>query len=193
MYTSLPALHDVRRLKLWEPFEPEARCLRLAVPELPRLNDLIRLPDLRRDHGYRVLDCNPGDRRCHEKTDKIERPLLPTIRDLLCEMPRAAHGKVCAWRVSDHQIPAQAKQIAYVSRDVEKTVVFAWETITRPRIKPAFAERLTDDAGELAGNENAQLAHDILQSRYPMKPRETASETSALARNAPMSSNERSS
>ena len=181
MYTSLPSFHDVRRPKLRKPFEPEACCLRLAVPELPWLDDLIRLPDLRRDHGYRVLDCNPGDRRGHKKTDKIERPLLPTVRDLLCEVPRAAHGKVSAWRVRDHHVPAHAKKVADIAPDVEVAVVVAWQKIAGERVEAAFTKRLPDDAGKFAGDKNAQLAHDIPQNRNPMNPKATAAATSALA------------
>ena len=53
--------------------EPEAGCLDLAMPELPRLDDLVRLANLGTDHADRVLDGDAVNRRIEEGTDKGQR------------------------------------------------------------------------------------------------------------------------
>lgn len=44
MHARFPAFHDVRRLQRCEVAQPQACGFCLAMPELPRLNDLVVLP-----------------------------------------------------------------------------------------------------------------------------------------------------
>jgi hypothetical protein len=46
------------------------------MPELPRLDDLVRLADLRRDDADRVLERDARDRRGQEQAHEVERLLL---------------------------------------------------------------------------------------------------------------------
>ena len=50
-----PSIDDVCRLEMREIVEPKASCFRLTVSELPRLNDLVWLADIRRKIADGVL------------------------------------------------------------------------------------------------------------------------------------------
>lgn len=76
MYTSLSAFDDLCRNQWGKILQPKARCLRFSVPELPRLNDLVWLPDLRRDHGDRILQSNAGNGKIQKLPHERESLLL---------------------------------------------------------------------------------------------------------------------
>lgn len=71
MHSSFPAFDNVRRSQLWQPFEPEAGRLSLAMAEHPRLNDLVRFPDGGADDTDRVLDADHWYRRIHQNLDEL--------------------------------------------------------------------------------------------------------------------------
>src|ERR1035441_3354497 len=104
MHARCPSLNDVRWCQMWQILQPEASGLRLAVSELPRLNDLVRFTNARRNNRDRVLDCNTSNvPRTHEVVDKIEGLRLLTL--LALEPSRSTNGQVSAGRMSDHEIP----------------------------------------------------------------------------------------
>jgi hypothetical protein len=86
------------------------------VAEHPRLNNLIRLPDLSTYDAYRVLDCYPPDRCLHQQPHELESFGLLLL--LVFKPPRTAGSQMCAWRVRHHQIPTMTKNLSDVFVDV---------------------------------------------------------------------------
>lgn len=70
----------------------------------PRLDYLIRLPDVRRDHRHRIFNGDALDRRVHQGPDKVQRFRL--LGALVFEPSCAADREVGAWRMGNHQVPS---------------------------------------------------------------------------------------
>jgi hypothetical protein len=80
----------VRRREFREPFQPKARGFDLAMPELPRLDDLVGLADSATDNADRVFDGNAWYRGIHQLMHELERLGLCML--LTLEPSRAANG-----------------------------------------------------------------------------------------------------
>ncbi len=102
MDTRLSSLNRVRRYKFRESLQPQASPFRLPVPEHPRLNDLVRLPDSGRNDTDRVFKGNLRDGCGHKGADKFKGGFLFGL--LLLEPSRPTNTKVGAWRVKNCQI-----------------------------------------------------------------------------------------
>ena len=66
----LPAFDNLRVSQRWESFQPKARRFRLAMPELPRLDDLVGLAPHPGHDANRVLYRNIRDRRACQRHEK---------------------------------------------------------------------------------------------------------------------------
>src|SRR5690349_9967588 len=161
---SLSTFNAMRRVQRRQVLQPQARCLRLAVPELPRLDDLIRLAHARRNHTDRVLDGDAVDGRGHEQLHEPDRVLL--LLALLLEPPSSADAEVRTGREGDHHVPAVVQEIAYVAQQVRLTA-FARQDIAAHGIVASFTECVTDDTGELAGDEDLHCHEPELHLLQP--------------------------
>jgi hypothetical protein len=120
------------------------------VAVLPRLDDLVRFPDLAADNAYRILYCDPIDRRIHKQSNKIQSTLLASVCNLLGKMASAAYGQVCAWRVGNHQIPFPAvHEPLNRSLVMVFAVVLARQQVATPGVMPHVAECLPNPAAVL--------------------------------------------
>ena len=63
---------------------------------------------------------------------------------------------MCAWRVSNHQIPAVTKHLLYRLLQVPLRITFAWQQIAAKSKMPATPKGITDTGAVFAGNKNAQ-------------------------------------
>lgn len=125
MNPSFPALHDVRRDELGKVLEPEARCLHLAMTELPRLDDLVGFPDLGADDRDRILDSHHRRMTAHQVAHKLQRPFLPSISYLGCEVTGSGDRQISAGRMGYDQIPELAVIVVSVAHAVALNVIGA--------------------------------------------------------------------
>lgn len=73
MHPCLPPLNDVGRDQYRKILQPQARRLGLAMPELPRLYHLIRLPDVTANDTYWVLNRDLLNRCGHQQPHELQR------------------------------------------------------------------------------------------------------------------------
>jgi hypothetical protein len=74
------------------------------VAELPRLYDLVGLPNLAANNRDGIFQRYARDRRVEQQPHEVERFRLFGL--LILEPARTGHSEVRAGRVRDHQIPA---------------------------------------------------------------------------------------
>jgi len=91
------------RLKFWQAFQPQAGCLCFAMPELPRLNDLVGLADVCADYADRVFQGDERDRRVEQGANKLKCGCL--LVALGGEPARATDGQMCTRRKSNEHVP----------------------------------------------------------------------------------------
>jgi hypothetical protein len=132
--------------------EPEAGGLGFPVPELPRLDDLIRWPDGGADHAHRIFDAPAWDRCIHQQAHKIERFGLLLL--LSMEVARSADGEVSAWRVGDHQIPADVEHLLDGLLQVVARISLTLEQITTPCVMAAAPEGIPHSTAVFAGDQH---------------------------------------
>ena len=143
--------YDVGRGQQGEALEPKASRLRLAVPVLPRLNDLRGLRDAGRDDADRILQGNLGDGTTKERANEVEGGLLKPL--LTFEPSSAADREMSARRMCNHQIPIVAEKRRDITYDVLPRTLRG-EEVTRPRIVTASRECVTDRARKLTRDED---------------------------------------
>ena len=85
MHLGFAAFNHLRRLQAWQVLEPQAGRLGFAMPELPRLDDLMGGGNRAADNADRVLDTPTVDWCRHQQPHKIQRLSLLTL--LAVEMP----------------------------------------------------------------------------------------------------------
>lgn len=166
------ALDDFRRHEQRQVLQPQTGALDLAVPELPWLHGLCRLlivadALLRVPVHDRVLDRDALDRRVPQVGE--QRGALVKFAPHILQRPAgrrngqpadAAVAKPRAGRMRhDHQIPAVVENVPDIADDVLVRSILGRQQIAGPSIMAAAGEGSTDDARELAGNENAKLFH----------------------------------
>jgi len=64
-------VNNIGRFERRQILEPQTGRFSLAVPKLPRLDNLIRLADLAANDADGVFDADSRDRRIHQQPDKI--------------------------------------------------------------------------------------------------------------------------
>ncbi len=168
---------DVRWAEWRQVLQPKAGRLTLGVSKLPRLQDLVRLPDAGGNAAYRVLECDPKHWRRQEKADKRQGILCQRLPFGPALVPmKPGRAKVGARRMGDHEVPRFRQEITHVTLTVW-TGAFRWEQVARNRGVPSGEECIADNAGELASNEHAKRAgHARRQTSTPCLalPRERA-------------------
>lgn len=162
MDASLSPGNNVRWIERREILQPKASGLGFAVAELPRLNDLIRLPNAGGNDRNRVLNRDPRDGRRQQEPDKLKGRGL--FRLLEREPPRTASGKVRARRVGHHQVPAIAKYIANVTLVVGAGNI-GREKIAGHGVMTRSGEGIADAAAVLAGYKDSH-SHPAARSAF---------------------------
>lgn len=103
--------------------QPQAGGFGRLMPKLPRLYDLVGLPDPARYDANRVLQRDARDRCGQQQAHEVQR--LRLFLRLILEPTRAADGEVRAWRVGNHQIPPVPQDILHLAL-VVRAWRFAW-------------------------------------------------------------------
>jgi hypothetical protein len=146
---------DVGRRQQRQILQPQARCLRLTVTEHPRLDDLIRLAPVRREHADWVLHRYPRDVRLDKIAHEFERFSLKS--DSVLEPTGTTDGNVGAGWEADHHVPRAA--LSYRREDVASDVVRRIPAraldVARNGIVSAGAERVTDSCTFFTAYENS--------------------------------------
>ena len=151
----LAALDAVAGDKPRQILQPKAGGLHLSMPMLLRLDDLIRFPDGRADHADGVLDAPTRDGGVHQKTNEAQGLALAPVPNLLREMAAAAHSKMRAGRMGDHQVPLLIEDFLDWLLQMPPRIAFAFEQITRPSIVAALAESIAHAGAVFTGDENS--------------------------------------
>lgn len=156
MNPSHAALYNVRRDQLRKILEPEAGCLRLAVPELPRLDDLVGLAiDGGHDPDW-VLDGDTWNRRIDQFHKETDGGVL--FQFFVLPPAGARDGEVCAWRKSNHQIELvkteRLKNVFDRLLDVFSGPL-ARQQIAAPGVVAASGECVPYNTGEFAGYQHS--------------------------------------
>tara|TARA_R110001583_G_scaffold182050_1_gene339620 strand:+ start:9800 stop:10063 length:264 start_codon:yes stop_codon:yes gene_type:complete len=76
MDSGLAAFDNVGGLQERKSLQPVTSLFDLAMPELPRLDVLVRLSDASADNGDGILQCDARDRSVEEGADKRQSLLL---------------------------------------------------------------------------------------------------------------------
>jgi hypothetical protein len=71
----------------------------------PRLDNLIRFSNLRRDNGDRILKTDFVNRGIEKSLDEIKSPLLTAICNLSREMLGPRYGQIGARGMGNHKVP----------------------------------------------------------------------------------------
>ena len=152
-------LDDFRWRKRAQVFQPKASCLACVVAEHPRLHDLIRLPDPRRNNAHRVFDSDPLNWRAHKPPHKLKRILSQLRVAQPSRRPvHAADAKVCARWVEDCKLPRIVKYISNIT-----LVVRAWrfcrQQVTRHCIVSSPNKSVSYNAAVFTADQYPHLAH----------------------------------
>lgn len=155
VYPMFPALYDVRRSELWQPTQPQTGCLRLAMSELPRLHDLIRLAPQAGHDAHGILDAHSR----HVCSGELQKELdgFCLLFGLVLEQTRTGHGKVCAWWVRDKQVPrldVSSQHLEHVSLHVPPAVTFCWQQVATVGGMTERPKRSADDPRVFASNKH---------------------------------------
>ena len=127
------------------------------MAELPWLDNLVRLADLRAYDADGIFQGNFLDWCIEKSAYKGKRPLLFWFS--VPEPPCTRDCKIGAGRMSDHDVPAIAQEFKNIPPDVKLVIAFTWKKITRPEIMSTGAECIADDSREFTGDETF---HDSL-------------------------------
>ena len=157
MNTWTATINNIGGNKFWQVFKPQAGGFCFAVAELPWLNDLIRLADLRAYDADGIFQGNFLDRCVEKPAHKSKRPLL--FRFSVLEPPRTGNCKIGAGWMSDHDVPAITQEFKNIPPYVKFIIAFTWKKITRPEIVSMGTECITDNSRKFAGHETF---HDSL-------------------------------
>lgn len=136
-----PVLSPVNHVgwgEVGEVLQPQAGGFGFAMPELPGLDDLIWLSDLRADDADRILYRNMLDRSLHKRLYEAQSLFLLCL--LVLEPPGARNGQVRARRVSNHQIPVVVDDVHHVALVVKFWIFLAGKEIAGISIESPISE-----------------------------------------------------
>ena len=137
-----PTAHDICRDQGWQLLQPKTGSFGLAMPELPRLDALGEVLEIR-DAGLgvfvhdRIFDGDPIDGRVPE-VGKQRGPFIELCPHLFDSLASRRHGQPAdtgiaqsgAGRVGDHQkVPAVVQQVAGIADDMAVRSVFTRQQV----------------------------------------------------------------
>jgi hypothetical protein len=89
------------------------------MPELPRLDYLVRLTYAARNNRHGIFKSNPWYGCVQKRPNKVESIALLNL--LFSEPTRTGNSQVSAWRVSHHDIPTKMQAAQYVGLEMKLT------------------------------------------------------------------------
>jgi hypothetical protein len=125
-------------------FEPQAGPFGPRVSKVKRLDDLVWFSDLRVYSAGRVLDSDTRNVSIHQRTDKIQRFLLASVRLLLFPVNCACYRQMSARRESNHQIPSAIEQRQYITLYMPRRISSCRKNVSTPGVMPPAPEFVTD-------------------------------------------------
>lgn len=156
----LTSSHDSGRLKGRKVLQPQTGSLNLAVPKLPRLNDLIGLSEMTTDLTNWIFYAHPRNPAVHQLVDEAKR--LQLLFFSTFPPARPARRQISTRRMSDHQIPFHFDEgkSENIAAKMKLAAVLGWEDIAGPSVMSSTSKCPPNYARELAGNKNIQtLGH----------------------------------
>ena len=138
--------------------EPQACSLGFGVAKLPRVDDLVGAANTGRDYTYRVFEGNVGDGGFQQGFDEGEG--LGLLGLMAPKPAGATDGQVGAGRVSDHEVPIVMQNLANIALEM-RARDFRGQKIAGPGIMATGQESIPNNAGELAGNQDAHGVNSI--------------------------------
>ena len=101
--TRMPPLDYIGRLEWRQALEPQASRFDLTMTELPRLDDLVGLTNLRGDDPYGIFNGDARNPARHQPADELE--CLGLLRFLLLEPSGTGYRQMRAGREGQHHVP----------------------------------------------------------------------------------------
>src|SRR5580692_10414516 len=122
------------------------------MPELPRLDDLVRLADVGTDDTDGVLDGDPLDRSVHEGLYEAQR--LGLLLALSLEPARPRDRQMRAGRMGHHEIPyvAQSDKVPTVTLNMGTVARIARQIIHGCCVMASSNEGIAHYSREFAGD-----------------------------------------
>lgn len=154
MYPRHSPLDHTRRGQEREVLQPQTGRLGFAVPEHPRLDDLVGGSHRRGDSPYRVFKSDHVDRSIEQEPYEIE--CFPLLSLSPLPPPSAGDSKVGTGWVCDHQVPRSVDDVVDVSWVVLPVAPFGGKEVTTPSVMPAQGESVSYHPAELAGDQHPQ-------------------------------------
>ena len=159
MHPRYSPIDDIRRLQEWKTFQPKTCSLGFAVPELPRLNNLVWLAPAARHQADGVLDSDLWDVGVGEQHEQVYRLYLLCL--LILPPSSTANGETSARRKSDHHVPLVGigqQSIPSVTYDMELAPIRCRENIERPGIMAPLTKSASDRARKLTRDQDFQVS-----------------------------------
>ena len=103
MHPRYSPIDDIRRLQEWKTFQPKTCFLGFAVPELPRLNNLVWLAPAARHQADGVLDSDLLDVGVGEQHEQVYRLYLLCL--LILPPSSTTDGETSTRRKGNHHVP----------------------------------------------------------------------------------------
>ena len=159
MHPRYSPIDDIRRLQEWKTFQPKTCSLGFAVPELPRLNNLVWLAPAARHQADGVLDSDLRDVGVGEQHEQVYRLYLLCL--LILPPSSTANGETSARRKSDHHVPLVGigqQSIPSVTYDMELAPIRCRENIEGPSIMAPLTKSASDRARKLTRDQDFQVS-----------------------------------
>ncbi len=159
MHPRYSPIDDIRRLQEWKTFQPKTCSLGFAVPELPRLDNLVWLAPATRHQADGVLDSDLRDVGVGEQHEQVYRLYLLCL--LILPPSSTANGETSARRKSDHHVPLVGigqQSIPSVTYDMELAPIRCRENIEGPGIMAPLTKSASDRARKLTRDQDFQVS-----------------------------------
>ena len=159
MHPRYSPIDDIRRLQEWKTFQPKTCSLGFAVPELPRLNNLVWLAPAARHQADGVLDSDLRDVGVGEQHEQVYRLYLLCL--LILPPSSTANGETSARWKSDHHVPLVGigqQSIPSVTYDMELAPIRCRENIEGPSIMAPLTKSASDRARKLTRDQDFQVS-----------------------------------
>ena len=159
MHPRYSSIDDVGRQEKRQAFQPKACSFDLAMPELPRLDDLVWLAPTCRHQADGIFDGdlrNIGIGEQHEQVYRLYLLVLPILPP-----SSAANGQMGARRMGNHHVPLVGvwKQgIPSITYDMELAPIRSRENIKGPCIMAPLTKGASDRARELTRDQDFQVS-----------------------------------
>lgn len=160
MHAGFTTGNNVCRHQRRQATKPKTGGLDLTMPELPRLDNLVRLSHMTADDGYRVFKSDARDRRIQQTTHEFESLLLHTRSTFRCKVTSPRHGKMRTGRMRHHQVPTIANNVKNVTL-VMSTRRFSRKQVTRHSVMSESAESIAHPPAVLTSDKHPHVRPQV--------------------------------